>query len=591
MIENLNDKQLCKLIDNRWIASSDIWEKIDKITKRNLKYYECKIDDDNAPDYIRGIRGKRHKVRANRIFVNVEAVINALIANPPQLNAVQTRETEESARLSKLIEKYFIKKYGDLNVKEIIRKGLRSLYFSRLIVLKPFWNTDRNDIDIKTVNPLKVRFSKTATKEIETEFAIEEIEDTVLNIITRFPEKKQEILDKLSITDENELKIQDKKLTYKECWIDDYLVCKYDDIILHKGRNPYWDWDGIITTKEEYGKLTGIIETEDELKPEIENIKAEQEQRKQLPEEERSAFMFNHFDKPRKPYIFATVLNYEQSVIGNTDFIEQSITLQESVDRRKRQMDDNAEMMNGIIKVDSSVMKKEDAQKLRFETTGIIYGKGVATGVQRETGVSLPGFIYDDMIDSRNEIDNIMAATSAFRGERDGQETKGGRLALVEQSFLRLNELVQTLDFVLQETFNWFYQLSKVYYTDKHYMKVMGEDGLEIMALQQDDMYDGAEIKIIAGKTLPEDTRFKYDRAQTDMAGGVLSPVDYLKDAGYEDPMQKAKNAEMYKLNPLLAVGISPEEAQAVIPQQQPINNIDQGNGMEPQMANQEMSV
>ena len=40
----------------------------------------------------------------------------------------------------------------------------------------------------------------------------------------------------------------------------------------------------------------------------------------------------------------------------------------------------------------------------------------------------------------------------------EGQETRGGRLALIDQSFLRLNEFVQVVDYLNNELFNWFYK-------------------------------------------------------------------------------------------------------------------------------------
>jgi hypothetical protein len=195
----------------------------------------------------------------------------------------------------------------------------------------------------------------------------------------------------------------------------------------------------------------------------------------------------------------------------------------------------------------------------------------VVNGVAREMGDPLPNFVYEDMVDSRSEIDNVMAASSAFRGEREGQETKAGRLALIEQSMLNLNELVQVVDYVCYELFNWFYQLAKVRYTEHHYAKSMGEAGaLEVIDLMQDDFEDGTEVRIIGGKTLPEDKQFRFEQAQADVQAGILSPVDYFQAAGYESPQEKAKNAVAFRLNPAAAVGFTPEEMAVYAPAPSP---------------------
>ena len=87
------------------------------------------------------------------------------------------------------------------------------------------------------------------------------------------------------------------------------------------------------------------------------------------------AYNFNYFNQPRKPYIFTTILNNENSPIGRTDFITMAIPLQLAIDSRKQDIGKNCELVNGIIKVDSEVMGKADAQMLAFEAKGILWGK------------------------------------------------------------------------------------------------------------------------------------------------------------------------------------------------------------------------
>lgn len=596
-IGQLNDTQLHQLIENRWTSSDELWEQISRIYKQNTAIYE------NKAQWLSGIPERRRAniVQANRIFVNMEAVINSLIANPAGINILPAREGQEAQDFAARIESYFRKKADDLNVKETMRMGLRNLYFGRLMVLKPFWNPAIDDFDVRAVNPKKIRVAKYARKEQDSEFAIEEIDDNLCAVVQRFPKKKDELMKKFGMLDDNELYIKNPDITYKEAWIGDYVIFKYENIILDKIKNPYWDWDGILVTEEEEQQLNNTEEngalSQEARRDMLMNIKSEQQQRQgevaasipqpiesAVPEENTPAYieptqgatgdyqnveagknyrpyLFNYFDAPRKPYIIATVFNNENSPIGRTDMITLSADLQHGIDKRKMDIDENCEFMNGILKVDSSVMDKANAQKIRFETKGVIYGKGVKDGVTRETGVALPSLVFDDMIDSRQEIDNIMAATSAFRGEREGQETKAGRLALIQQSYLRLNELVQVVDFVSKEMFSWFYQLAKTRYTEYHYAKWVGEEeARETIDLIQDDFETGSEVTIIAGKTLPKDDEFKFEQAQNDVAAGWISPADYVRIAQYDDPKQIAKNAVLYKQNPVEAVGLAPEE-------------------------------
>ena len=570
-ISQLDDLKKAALVDARWSSSSELWEVVDQVYKQNTKIYG------NESQWLDMIpyRRKLYRVQANRIFVNMESVINSVIANPPGLNLLPARDGEVAKEFARKLESFLGKKFIDLNTKEIVRMGLRNLYFARLICIKPFWNPAINDFDYRAIDPRNVRIGKYARKELDSEFVIEEIKDNLCSVIEKFPKKKEDLMKKFGISDEQDLYVKNPDVKYKEAWIQDYVIFKLSDIILDCVKNPYWDWDGLWITEEEEAELKkgeGGLEG-DSRRDYLQKIKLEQETRKPLPKTvgteptspeetpKHKQYLYNYFDVPRKPYIFATIFNNENTPIGRTDMITLSSELQRGIDKRKMDIDENCELSNGVLKVDASVMGKSDAQRIRFETKGIIWGKGVKDGVTRETGQSLPQMVFDDMIDSRSEIDNIMAASSAFRGEREGQETKAGRLALIQQSYLRLNELVQTVDYVYKEMFCWAMQLSKLRYTEYHYAKWMGKEGArEVIEIIQDDFEDGLEVSVIAGKTLPKDDEFKFEQAQNDVAAGFISPVDYLEIAQYDNSKELAKNAVLYKQNPMEAVGIVPEE-------------------------------
>jgi hypothetical protein len=572
-IKELKDDEKIKLVNARWASSDTVWDTIERTYKQNTAIYE------NKADWLQNIPHKRkpYTVQANRVFVNMEAVINSLIANPAGLNVLPARTGVENQEFARKLETFLQKKFSDLNVKEDIRMALRNLYFGRLLVIKPFWNTLIDDFDFRAIDPRNIRISKNAKDERGSDFAIEKIPDNLCSLIERFPAKKDELMKKFGITDEVQLFIKNPDVTYYESWINDYIIFSIENIVLDCIPNPYWDWEGIMITDEEEKELETL--NGENRRQKLQDIKLEQGQRTQgdgySKEEGKEGSMdaikgsdgmykpyfYNHFDAPRKPYIIATIFNNENTPIGRTDFISLVASLQMSVDKRKMDIDENCELVNGIVKVDSAVMGKSDAQRIRWETRGIIWGKGVKDGVTREVGTPLPAMVFDDMNDSRNEIDNIMAASSAFKGEREGQETKAGRLALIQQSYLRLNELVQVVDFVYKEMFNWSMQLAKTRYTERHYAKGLGqEDGQEVIDMIQDDFESGTEITIIAGKTLPKDDEFKFEQAQNDVLNGFISPVDYLEIAQYDNSKELAKNAVLYKQNPMEAVGIPQNE-------------------------------
>lgn len=626
-IAALSDDQKAKLVDARWKSSDELWEIVEKTYKQNTAIYE------NKAEYINTLPARRrlYRVQANRIFVNMEAVINSLIANPPGINIIAGAncDCEEGKEFARKTEAYFRKKLTDRNFKETLRMALRNLYFGRFLVIKPFWNPKINDFDFRAIDPRNLRVGKYARKEQDSEFAIETVPENLCAVIDRFPAKKAELMKKYGFTDENEMAIKNPDATYKEAWIDDYIIFKLDNIILDTIKNPYWDWEGIYITNDEFKQLEGDDSgtnpglSGQKRREFLQTIKLDQAARAAAYEKQQSApdqggeaeeeakeaaaqaepqegeqpaanpqapgegapvpptepaapapepvqyrkYTFNFFESPRKAYIIATIFNNENSPIGRTDMITLSAELQRGIDKRKMDIDENCELANGVLKVDASVMGKSDAQRIRFETKGVIWGKGVKDGVTRETGQTLPDMVFKDMLDSRSEIDNIMAATSAFRGEREGQETKAGRLALVQQSYLRLNELVQVVDYVSKEVFDWAFQLAKTRYTEYHYANTTGKDSNnETIELIQDDFIAGSEVTIIAGKSLPKDDEFKFEQAQNDVKAGYISPIDYLQIAQYDNAKELAKNAVMYHLSPVAAVGMTPDDMKKIPP-------------------------
>jgi len=607
----------CKLVENRWASSDELWETVKTVYSNNTRVYENKGDWISSVPYTR----QNFVVMANRIFVNMEAVINSLIANPPGINILPGRRGEDVKDFASNLQKFMKKKLVDRNLKETMRKGLRNLYFARIIVLKAFWNPVIDDFDFRTIDSRNVRFGKYSTKEQDSEFCIEEIEDNLCAVIQRFPEKKGVLMKKFGFPEteegEQELYVRNPDVKYKEAWIMDYVVFKLDNIILGVIKNPYWDWKGILLTDEERESLKEM--EGEERRQFLTPIKLQQEQRRaeyEIANQSAEAgaiaplqkgesvsvdmeqealegelepssvgatsevqaapmqatavyspYYFNYFESPRKAYIFGTVFNNENTPIGRTDMIELAAPLQRGIDKRKMDIDENCEMANGILKVDSGTMGKSDAQRIRFQTKGMIWGKNVKEGVTRETGAALPEMVFQDMVDSRQEIDNIMAASSAFRGEREGQETKAGRLALIQQSYLRLNELVQVVDYMYGECYGWAMQLSKSRYTEYRKSSWQDDDGeYQDMEIIQDDFEDGQEVEVIPGKTLPVDDEFRFEQAQNDVSAGIISPVDYLKIAQYDDPVEIAKNSVIWGMNPSYAVGLSPEEIAEIAP-------------------------
>ncbi len=91
-IKKLTDQQKIKLVKNRWDSSQTLWEVVRRTYDQNTRIYE------NKSAWLDNISVVRRKnvVQANRVFVNMESVINSLIANPPGINVLPARKGEDA---------------------------------------------------------------------------------------------------------------------------------------------------------------------------------------------------------------------------------------------------------------------------------------------------------------------------------------------------------------------------------------------------------------------------------------------------------------------------------------------------------------
>ena len=584
---------LLKVFDSRWKDSSTLWEKIiQKDFEKNLKTWS------NKPEWLGNVPRKQSKTRDNRVFLSTESQINKVTARPFKPAITPANESDEAKEIAMNLQEVFLDAYDTRNIKKSMKRGLRYLHLSRLICMKVFWNTEIDDFDAKVANSKKVRFSKNSTNEEESEFAIEEIDDKkILQLIEQFPDQEEAILKEQRISKDDAI-ANNPDIIYHEVWIGDGTFWKFKNIILNKRKNPYYDFEGLLITAEEKAELEEIQETTTGTEIPEKNgrrrrqmfakFKENQSQRKQeVAESEDGAskyelYLYNHFDKPRKPYIFGTILEIEDRPVGEVTLIEMVTPLQEGVDKRKRQIADNAELMNGVLKVDTDIttITLADARQIQYDPGGLVYGPGVNQGVSRETGSQLPDMVFNDLQDSRNEIDEIFGTTATLRGSgSDNEKTATGRAILREEGLSRLDEIVSLVDYMGSELYNWWFQMIKVNYTESHFVKVLGGDkSARTIDLMQDDLQDGMEIKIVAGSTLPDDKLFRADRAREDVKDGLIDRVTYLEMAGgYDNPEEIAKKATLSQINPLFTIPLDGEDLQKMVESNQTLIEITPG--------------
>lgn len=80
--------------------------------------------------------------------------------------------------------------------------------------------------------------------------------------------------------------------------------------------------------------------------------------------------------------------------------------------------------------------------------------------------------------------------------------------------------------------------------------------------MMQDSLEDGIEVKVIPGQILPKDRVFRTERAFEGVKNGFMIPLQYFQEAEFDNPMETAKQVEMYKISPFSVLDMDEQDLQ-----------------------------
>jgi hypothetical protein len=114
----------------------------------------------------------------------------------------------------------------------------------------------------------------------------------------------------------------------------------------------------------------------------------------------------------------------------------------------------------------------------------------------------LPGYVMDDKIDARNQIDEMGATTPANRDL--GKGTLGEKVMAQNSDYTRQDGLSEAVEDAYLQCYEWTMQLMKVWYTEEKMIQVRGEDGkFDYAMISSDKIEDGTDVSIVPGSAAP----------------------------------------------------------------------------------------
>lgn len=585
-LSELSDGNLHNWLEKRWEESGTVFDELTQRYETNKKIWA------NNPEWLDSLLKKDEKVTTSRLFMDHEHLLSFLLARPSQPHVIAPSDSDEDRLYALDVQDYMYEYQSRDEILQAVKRALRRMFMSRLFSLKVCWNRLTDDFSVRDVDPRKIRFRTGVQSEEEMDFIREEITEPAATFLMRFDHDSAAqglILTAMGkgYDDIASLWENDEDVTYFESWIswgdEHLLVHEVNGQVVNRKNNEYYDFEPPLVNPEaaaNYRKATGPDRRRDTFGEARGDLAVDGKEGKSL-----RRGMWEH---PRKPYIFGTVYDLEGELLGATDLFDQARPLQRSADTRKKDIGDNARLVNGIWLIDSETtqLTKAQASQVKAVTEGYVWCKNATTGIRRETGAPLPGFVMEDLKQTLELIDEITGATSTFRGSREGQETAEGRQILREQSEGRLNETIKLVDRVYRDIFNWHLHFIQLRYTEQRNATLTKVDRPRNISLHGDSIVPGTRVEVVPGQSLPKDRVTRSLKAESAFKNEVITPMRYLEEQGWENPERLVKDTMLFRANPMAALNFTPEEI-AQLQQAQMQQAGEEQAGMEAERATQ----
>lgn len=523
---DMDDDELVSLKqkwEEKWVkASADL----QKVQEQNENYWLGKHWDDGSMS--------DRPIMDNLVFECVETLLPiASRQNPEPIVTDKAGQDGGPMSLAHKVQKMLLYLADTNQLKLKNKKLLRFWMLYRLGVAKVAWSQEENDISYHVLRPQKLILDPEATvteKGVYTgEYVGENKACSASELASRFPEKAELIR---AMVDGK----MGTEVGYIEWWTDRYCFSTVKNVVLAKFKNPHWNYDREEVQIDAFGNPVPVM---------VKGV--------------------NHFPSPQKPYIFLSVFNLGKRPYDETGLIDQNLSNQDSINKRKRQVDKNADQTNGGIAVNSNYFSKEEASAAAraVRQGGVIMTPGNPSEiVSRLQAPALPDFVYRDLQDSRaTMLGNFGVRGSTPQGTKS-EETVRGKIITRGQDESRITGITEYVEQFMDRTYNWFVQLMHVYYDDVHEITAQGSAGQqEAISLSNGEFGTKLLVSVKEGSTIPKDDLTKANQAIDLWSAGALDPISLFERLQFPDPVEMARRLVMYRSNPL---SLFPDMAQAM---------------------------
>ena len=523
---DLSDKELVQIIGNRVEDAKKWWDKELNLSENRQKAEDYYLNKSYSADELYDFQVP---YKNNRILIDIESLVPLAVSSPAEPLVTEANDTEASRQLATDLQGTLASMYDDLYLKAKLTKVARHLLMGKRVgILKYRFDPHKGSlmpggerkgvIEVDVVRPEKIVISEDTGAGENPLFVAEYLTATIEDLVHKFPDKKAEIFQQQGIQKGTKKQLQ-KIVGYLEIWFTYYdkdgnvqegVFWKLESVILDKIKNPNWNYDEF--TQDEEGNMQNL----------------------------------NFLGMPEKPYVFFTHLDTDRYLLDETALVDHAIPLQDILNKRGRQIVENADQASAGMVYNTEFLSQEDVAKLTGDPAEKIGVAGdVRSAITRLPYNSLPPYVVGDKLDARAEIDNIFGANAPIKGEQSGIKTLGQEVLSQRANIGRLQPIADSLEDGMDRLYKALVQMMKVYWDEPEIIRIEQAEGkTQFINFSSDKIEDGVRVRVKAGSALPKDKM--AIRNETIQALSILDPLSIGEGLDKANPKEFARRSVYY---------------------------------------------
>ena len=517
-----------KMSDEKLLDLARVWQglhdgyypKIESRTKQNKKYYQ-------GDEYQAG-QTVRKNVSSNLIFEAKETFIPAALAKNPE-PTVWSDNTKEGQTASNQIKTMLQFKADTLGLRKKLAITLRKWDIYFIGILKHGWDKKSKDITLSVCKPQDFIYDPDAYIDecgrYIGSFIGQKIPVTASKLCDIFPSHKEYI----------SLKVDGKmgtKITYIEWRTDEYGFCTFEDVVLDKFKNEFYNYPQEEQNSEEDQAEYGL-------------------------EEVTVTPGKNHFSQPIMPYSFLSVFTLQEQPHDVTSLTEQSIPNQDRILDRDLQISKNLRTGNNSLVL--SMLAGWNSENARQGAQAIEDGDPILApqdcsdkSIRRLPASPLPNGILQAQENDKQMLRQIFGTSGITPNDRGQKQTARGQILDQNQDSSRIGGGIgEAIEQLADNVFNWWLQLFYVFYDEPHYAAIVGKgQAVDYVRLINSEIDRQFVVSVTPNSMAPKDEVSEQNQAISLFEAGALDPLSLYTKLNFPDPQETALKTVLYTKDP-----------------------------------------